>query len=887
MEYKLAAILPHGREPFDTEVNSLCHRHLLKTQLRRPHRSASAGLSALAWSPFPRGCSAGVRQNPLLSVVLVCGTGIIVASGSSIGYYAVTQGIFSDREATIGAALDRLDAGEYDQAKDLADRLRKKLGNDYSQLGYPLFVQGAVLAHEASELGPVQERQTLYLVAARYLEEARDRGFPPGRDQEGRYLLATSLFHSGSYAESLRPLLDAASDQQDRAYEIYRLLSIAYLRDTPPDLNRSLTFNRLWLEAPSLTRAELDEAYLRQSEILLGLHDAAACHTALDQIDEDSPLHSEALIIEARLLIQEGDALQGSTGDTAHVTAEGQNKYRQAIDALQRAQSKDLLGVSTRQSRYLLGICHRKLGDVDAASKALERARCMHYRTPEALAATVAEAELAQERGRGDAALELWLKAIEDVGLPSTYQNPWLSWNDLRGRLIAGQRLFQSSKDFVSALALADALERILPADEVTQARAQTEQAWAEQLLATTATQDAATAEVTQAEAHRRFRLAAVEFRKLAQLRFATRHYADDLWESGRCFLRGQNYELAIELLREYLRHAPKKQSPHGLVGLGEAYLALGRFHEAIQALDECIEYFPKHPESYRARILANQAYQEIGELDKAEALLVENLDNSLLEPTSIPWKQSQYERGKLLYRQALIRATEGRLALAEASDPNQRQAGLQQLLAAHDLFQQSIDTLGQAITRHERDTQSLQALFLKDVMHARYCVGEAYRQSADVLSESLRVEPTQSRRNTLTQQMRGYLRESATAHHALQELLIAKQTQDKLSAVEQSMLRNTYFAYADALFDMEAYDEAMTAYAAATNRFQHEPEALEALMQIANCYRRLNAPDEARGTLRQAQAVLSRIRTDADFTKTTRYTQEQWGDVLAWLSQL
>ncbi len=329
---------------------------------------------------------------------------------------------------------------------------------------------------------------------------------------------------------------------------------------------------------------------------------------------------------------------------------------------------------------------------------------------------------------------------------------------------------------------------------------------------------------------------------------------------------------MAIQMLNQYLAVVPKKQSPHGLVALGEAQLSLGRYHEAIESLKQCIEFFPKHPESYRARILASRAYQELGKLQEAEALLVDNLDNSLLEPNSIPWKQSQYEKGKLLYREALMRQTEAHLDRAE-KDPVKQQKGLQKLLAAHDLFQQAIDTLNQAIKRYERDPESLQAMFLKDSIEARYCIGEAYRRSADALSAALQDEPTQTRRFALTQQMRGYLRESTKWHHQLQELLVTKQTQGSLSTVERAMLRNSHFSYADALFDMEKYDEAISAYSTATNLYQHEPAALEALMQIVSCYRHLNSPEVAHGTLLQAQAVLSRIPEDADFTKTTRYT--------------
>ena len=85
----------------------------------------------------------------------------------------------------------------------------------------------------------------------------------------------------------------------------------------------------------------------------------------------------------------------------------------------------------------------------------------------------------------------------------------------------------------------------------------------------------------------------------------------------------------------------------------------------------------------------------------------------------------------------------------------------------------------------------------------------------------------------------------------------------------------------------MGRYDEAIRAYSAATNRYQHQPEVLEALMQIAACYRRLGKPDEARGTLEQAKVMLARINRDAPFAETTNYTREQWLDVLNWYASL
>ena len=113
------------------------------------------------------------------------------------------------------------------------------------------------------------------------------------------------------------------------------------------------------------------------------------------------------------------------------------------------------------------------------------------------------------------------------------------------------------------------------------------------------------------------------------------------------------------------------------------------------------------------------------------------------------------------------------------------------------------------------------------------------------------------------------------------------QQEKSELSGIEQRILRNCYFARADALYDMQRYEEAIQAYSNATNRYQQEPESLEAYVQIANCHRQRSRPAEARGTLEQAKVILQRIRPDADFQQTTRYNRDEWGKILNWLGSL
>jgi tetratricopeptide (TPR) repeat protein len=233
---------------------------------------------------------------------------------------------------------------------------------------------------------------------------------------------------------------------------------------------------------------------------------------------------------------------------------------------------------------------------------------------------------------------------------------------------------------------------------------------------------------------------------------------------------------------------------------------------------------------------------------------------------------------GQLLFQEAMAQEAESRAHGVDSLDATTRQQGLDFLYAAHALYLEAIKHLDEAVQRYP-DAESTHS--------AWYAIAESYRHAAKLPSKSMLVEPAQAGRNVLHEQKRTYLEAAAEAYRQLQARLLQMQEQTELPVVEQALLRNTYFAYADVLFDLDDYEQAIKAYLAATNRYQQEPAALEAFVQLASCYRLLNAPAEARGTLLQAQAVLSRMRPDADFTRTTRYNRDEWNQIIGWLAQL
>jgi TolA-binding protein len=384
-------------------------------------------------------------------------------------------------------------------------------------------------------------------------------------------------------------------------------------------------------------------------------------------------------------------------------------------------------------------------------------------------------------------------------------------------------------------------------------------------------------APITQAEARQHWRQAGALWHKLAMLDTASRQYVDHLAKSAEDFRRGQGYEQAVVVFRQLLDQEPQNGEPEALVGLGESLLALDKTDEALAALASCRDAYPRHPVAYRARLLASTALIEKNQLSAAQELLSDNLYGFSLAPQSVDWRDTLFALGALLYRQAQDLESKSRLVGIDRTASEGRREGLALLEQAHTAFEDAVRTLTEAIERYPEAPQ---------VTETRYRIAEAHRQAAKLPRKRLLNVTIQTSIAALHRQMHDDLQAAVDGYSSLITTLSDRDGSQHLP-LEAAILRNCYFGRADALFDMARYEDAIQAYSAATNRYQHEPESLEAYVQIASCYRRLGRASEARRTLEQARVVLQRIRPDVDFAKTTRLARQDWGQLLDWLRTL
>ncbi len=808
---------------------------------------------------------AGLIILPLLAVII----------GST---YAVRLAFLPKPEVappTLEAALEQLDSGNLSEARKIAAELRADKSASYTDLGGAMFVLGLATYEEASSLYNVDHKDLLYLIAARYLEESQLRGFPEGREAEGLLKLGTSLHQAQRPALAIPVLESALPLNPDHATEIHRLLTDGCLLCEPPRPEDALRHNQQYLAMADLSPAQRQAGQILQARIQLLRKDFDGARESLSKIPADSSVKQQALLLSTWLLEQEIGNEAGPSGAAAETDrALFEEKIKQLRGLFE---SVDISQAVAAQAHWLLGVCYERSGDTRAALAQYARTRKLHLGTPEAKAAALREALLLwHEANLSDAILALQ-KALNDAGPAQSYQNPWIPLAEAQARLEATFRSALKQKEFARADEIAKLAGSLTDPTRSMLWQAETQTAWSDHLMSEAKSQLPSAAALLRHEGREHLRQAGANYRDLAKLRLPTRFYLDDLYASADSFLSGHSYEQAVVAFQLYLKQNPQSRQPEALTGLGESLLTIGKLEPAIEVLDQCLTRFPRHPATYRARLLSSKAFKELNQIDKAKALLLDNLYKFSLTPASMEWQDSLFALGELHYDEAIALETASRSAGVDSSDADQLAKGLVPLEKAAPIFDEAIQVLSEALNRFEKAPQAAVA---------RYQLAESRRHASKLPRKKIATVAAETTKSLLLRQSQNHLQAALTEYSRLISELNEEQDSVR-GGVNHSFLRNSYFGKADTLYELGRFEDAITAYSAATNRYQHEPEAIAAYVQIASCYRQLSKTVEARGTLQQAKVVLSRIRSDADFSKTTPYTREEWTSLLEWLVSL
>jgi tetratricopeptide (TPR) repeat protein len=328
--------------------------------------------------------------------------------------------------------------------------------------------------------------------------------------------------------------------------------------------------------------------------------------------------------------------------------------------------------------------------------------------------------------------------------------------------------------------------------------------------------------------------------------------YGDALWKGIELYDRAANLQSVMSALDLFVAERPLDPlAPEALRRLGLAYQAAGLFDKAVAAFQRNQFRYPQSLAASKSAVPLAQAYMSKSpeSYNKAESVLRSVIENNpLLTPEADEFKQALFELAQLYYRT--------------------------------NRFEESVARLEELCERYPNDERMGQLLFL---------MGDSYRKSAAMLDVRLALassdkqpaatadgaEATAAKRERL-----GKAREMYDRVVDLYRASTSPQTDtDKL------YLKLAHFYRADCLYDLGSYDDAIRAYDAAAFRYQEDPSALAAYVQIVNSYCALGKVEEAKTANERAKWLLRRMPqesfTDGSFAMPKAYW-EQW---LKWTS--
>lgn len=772
-------------------------------------------------------------RKPLLGIPL-----LLAVVGGSVGLWMVLgRGHHEEHGPALGElitqALEALDAGNPALAAELVEPITGEQELKPHEASGLLFVLGA-LAHRRAESNPQNQRHNA-LLAAEYFSAANEYGFPAGRETRGCYLLGRNLLLARRIPASRQALELALKLGAEPVAEIHRLLALAYAQGPNADLKQSLVHNAAYLEKSDLLDAERQEAILWRAELQLAAGDTPACRETLAKIPENTSWKLTAEVINVRIRMQE------SPSDT--------NVLQECVATLtQVLESPRLMIAADGSASYLLAICHKRLGQTDLAIEEFERCSRRHFNSHEGVAADFEQAELLRAKQSDEKALALYAAVLHpEARLPET-PSTWLTPQTVNQGIENAYADFLARRQYQIAIDLAKHARDTLPRDRAVTMAADSHRLWAIELETAAAANPAQNKSNTESQnpSWGHWRRAGRMYLKLADLHFASKEYPEELWRAAECLLKGRDFPATAAVLRRYLQAESRQRQPEAKLALGQSLLAMGRTQEAIRMITGSIESFPRHPSVFSARLILAKAHTNGGNLEAAEQYYRDNLEEGLLTPASQEWQQSLF--------------------------------GVARLLFESRRYSEAIERLEEAVTRYPNDLEATEA---------HYLIGESCRRGASQIREQFEADATLDGRLNRDREARRLLEMGLQNYELAITGLTNRLARDVLHPAEQKMLRNAYFARGTLMYQLGRFDEAIKAYTMAANRYQQQPEVLDAYLQVASCYRRMGRTAEHRSTLAQAKVVWKRMPENADFVGTTHLTREEWGKLLDSMARL
>jgi len=327
--------------------------------------------------------------------------------------------------------------------------------------------------------------------------------------------------------------------------------------------------------------------------------------------------------------------------------------------------------------------------------------------------------------------------------------------------------------------------------------------------------------------------------------------YGEAMWKGIDLYDRAADLQRVISALEVFVAERPEDPlTPEALFRLGRTLQAGGQYDKAISAFVRIQFRYPNSLAASKSAVPLAQAYLAKGpeQYSKAESVLLSVVENNpLLTPDAMEFRRALFELGQLYYRT-------GR-------------------------YEEAVSRLEEWIGRYPKEEKVGQLVFL---------MADSYRKSAGLLDsrpaadkESPATRPTDQSEALAARKER-----LGKARKLYDRVIDVYRAGGTAAEVDKLYLKLSYFYRADCMYDLGDYEEAIRLYDAAAFRYQEDPSALAAYVQIVNSYCALGKVAEARTANERAKWLLRRMPASAFEDGSFVMPKVYWEQWLAWTSQ-
>ena len=276
---------------------------------------------------------------------------------------------------------------------------------------------------------------------------------------------------------------------------------------------------------------------------------------------------------------------------------------------------------------------------------------------------------------------------------------------------------------------------------------------------------------------------------------------------------------------------------------LALAHEARSEHLAAIKAYETVLKEYPRSPAALSAMVPLAEARLKAGgeNVAKGIKLLLDIVDDRGPDPLFRPQAEE--------YRRALFHLAEYYSRLSDAEAP--------------DHFELAISRLEDAVALYPQDPQ---------MARWRFLLAEAYRRSAQLIREQ-KAAAADTAANAEADRR---LTEALDNYRRVKRML-APLDESSLTGLEATYLRTSYLYIGDCLFDLGRLLPAIEAYREVAWRYENQPAAVSATMQVVHCYDRLGRAEEARAALARLQWLLKKIPDAAFDTQSGMSSRAYW----------